>query len=61
MSIKEYYETNEQYGNRYDTDFQHIDVTFYREFSGIMDKQARFIEEKQLFNEDDWELFVHQF
>ena len=61
MSIKEYYETNEQYGNRYDTDFQHIGVTFYREFSGIMDKQARFIEENQLFNEDDWELFVHQF
>lgn len=61
MSIKEYYEINDQYGNRYDTDFQHIDVTFYREFSGIMDKQARFIEEKQLFNEDDWELFVHQF
>ncbi len=61
MSIKEYYETNKQYGNRYDTDFQHIDVTFYREFSGIMDKQARFIEENQLFNEDDWELFVHQF
>lgn len=61
MSIKEYYETNEQYGNRYDTDFQYIDTTFHREFRGVMDKQARFIEENQLFNEDDWELFVHQF
>ncbi len=61
MSIKKYYQNNKQYGNRYDTDFQYMDVTFYREFSGIMDKQARFIEENQLFNEEDWELFVHQF
>jgi len=61
MTAKEYFSKNKQYGNRCDTDAQLIDVTHGRKFSGVMDRQARFIEENQMFNEDDWMLFVEQF
>jgi len=61
MSIKEYYTNNKQYGNRYNTDAQFTDIIYERKYNGVMDKQARFIEENQLLNEEDWYLFVHQF
>ncbi len=61
MTVKEYYSKNKMYGNRYDTDAQLVDVTRGRGYSGVMDRQARFIEENQLFNQEDWCLFVHQF
>ena len=61
MFAKEYYLRNKQYGNRYHTDFQFIDLTHSCQFSGTMDKQARFVEENQLLNEEDWGLFIHQF
>ena len=61
MSIREYYIENKQFGARYDTDAQLVDVTFGRKYNGIMDRQARFVEENQLMNEEDWRLFIHQF
>ena len=61
MFLKNYYAENKQYGNRYFTDTQLMDQTQLRKYSGIMDKQACFIEEHQLFNEEDWILFVAQF
>lgn len=61
MSTKEYYLEHKQYGNRYKTDAQLIDVLNERKFTGIMDKQAKFIEENQLLNQEDWDLFVQQF
>lgn len=59
--MKDYFCMNKQYGNRCDTDAQLIDVTLGRKFGGVMDRQARFVEENQLFNEEDWMLFVEQF
>lgn len=61
MSVKEYYAENKQFGNRYDTDAQLIDVTQPRQYAGVMDRQARFIEQNQLFNTEYWLLFVEQF
>lgn len=61
MSLKEYYEEHKQYGNRYDTDAQIMDLTGKRRLRGIIDRQARFIEEHQLMCEEDWNLFVMQF
>lgn len=61
MSIREYYIENKQFGARYDTDAQLVDVTSGRKYNGIMDRQARFVEENQLLNEENWSLFVHQF
>jgi len=59
--VKNVFLNSNQYGNRAKTDAQIIDVTHGRKFNGIMDMQARFIEENQLFNEDEWFLFIEQF
>ncbi len=61
MNTERYYENNKQYGKRYLTDSQYINMTEDRVFGGVMDKWARFIEENQLMNESDWALFVKQF
>ena len=61
MTIKEYLSNNKQYGRRYETDVQFIDAINDRNFSGTMDKNAKFIQENQLLNVEDWELFVKQF
>ena len=45
MDTKEYYIKHKQYGNRYDTDAQHMNTTYERKFKGTIDKQAKFIEE----------------
>lgn len=61
MTIKEYLLQNKQYGNRYETDEQFVDLAQSRDFFGAMDKNAKFIEQYQLQNEEDWNLFVKQF
>ena len=61
MLTKEYYCVNKQYGNRYSTDYQALNTSEFRNFTGVMDRQARFIEENQLLFKPDWELFVKQF
>lgn len=61
MAVREYYRQNKQYGKRYDTDTQLIDMTCGRKYNGIMDRYARFIEENQLLYEEDWDLFIRQF
>lgn len=61
MLLKEYYQTNKQFGNRFETDFQLIDPTGKRSFSGVMDQRARFVQQTQLLNEKDWLLFIDQF
>ena len=61
MTIKEYLQKNKQYGNRYETDVQFMDMLNRRTFAGAMDQNAKFIEENQLRNEEDWNLFVKQF
>ena len=52
---------DKQYGNRYKTDSQVIDTISERCFDGIMGKQAEFVLDNQLMNEEDWRLFVEQF
>ena len=61
MTVKEYLLNNKQYGRRYETDVQFVDVTNMRNFSGTMNRNAKFIEENQLLNIEDWDLFVKQF
>jgi len=61
MLTKEYYSVNKQYGNRYVIDVQAVNTSKARKFYGVMDRQARFIEENQLLFKPDWELFVKQF
>ena len=48
-----------RYGNRPLTDKQ--TPLFAADFTGVMDKTARFIEKNQLLFEEDWRLFVEQF
>lgn len=50
-----------QYGDRRRTDTQWIAPSASRDYHGVMDKHARFIEEFQLLDESDWELFVRPF
>lgn len=61
MNTEGYYAQNKQYGKRYLTDREYINMTEERRFFGVSDKWARFIEENQLMNEEDWSLFVKQF
>ena len=61
MTVKEYLSKNKQYGRRYETDVQFMDLTNKRNFSGVMNRTAQFIEENQLLNLEDWDLFVKQF
>lgn len=60
-NLQKHYMNNKQYANRYHTDVQRIDMLQNRSFHGIMDRQARFIEEKQLLDEEYWMLFIKQF
>lgn len=61
METLTYYQNHKQYGNRFLTDNQLTASNSFKNFSGVMDKQARFIEENQLLIKEDWELFVEQF
>ena len=61
MTTEQYYKEHKQYGNRYITDKEVMDLVSSRSFSGIMNSQGLFVEENQLFNEEDWALFVDQF
>ncbi|MBQ2667747.1 MAG: glycoside hydrolase family 127 protein [Clostridia bacterium] len=61
MDLKTYYTENRQYGNRFETDAQLIDFTGAQHLTGVLDRHARFVEEAQLFNAEDWHLFVQQF
>ncbi len=61
MITEKYYAEKKQYGARYSTDAQNAVPDAERSYVGIMNFQARFIEEKQLLFKPDWELFVKQF
>ena len=61
MSIRDFFVRNKQYGNRYQTDVQYGSDAAAIAFEGVMDAQARFVEEKQLLDKSDWMLFIEQF
>lgn len=52
---------NKQYGDRLKSDKQVVDLSAKRDYHGIMNKTARFIEEGQLMKKEDWKTFVEQF
>ena len=54
-------QSRDQYGNRQYTDAQVPVSPSPCQYNGLMDTQARFIEQNQLFQQHDWELFVEQF
>ena len=61
MTLQQYYSNNKQYGSRFYTDTQIMDMTAHKSFHGLMDKHARFVENGQLLRTEDWKLFVRQF
>ena len=61
MSYNKHYINNKQYGKRYLSDSQFINTSNCIAYSGIIDRQARFVEENALMNASDWKLFVEQF
>ena len=61
MATEEPISARSQYGDRRSTDRQWTDLSGTRTFTGLMDSKARFVEQRQLFSTEDWELFVRQF